>query len=113
MLDEEEEVQHGAARVRASFKRMTLCFAVNHSCATTPIVYASSILDPNAGFIGNGTLYLLSLVSSLLLSVIVIDTTGLKGGLQLGTLLYSIYVGCFTLASLFAEAVAMQFPIFV
>jgi hypothetical protein len=102
-----------AKDVRSNFRWMTLCFAVNHSCATAPIVYASSVLVGQVGFIGNGTLYAMSIVSSLLLSVLAIDIVGLKGGLLLGTTFYSVYVGSFTLAALFTGTPALQYLFFV
>jgi MFS family permease len=99
--------------VRRNFLWMTVCFAVNHGCATTPLIYASSVLDAHVGFLGNGVLYTLSIVSSLLLSVIAIDTVGLKGGLLLGTCLYGVYVGSFALAATFSEVMFMQYALYV
>lgn len=99
--------------VWTNFRWMAICFAVNHSCATAPIIFASSVLDPAVGYLGNGVLYLVSVVSSLLLSVVTVDRLGLKGGLILGTIFYAIYVGCFTLASLYTKDVSLQYPLFV
>lgn len=102
-----------AQEVRRNFRWMTLCFAVNHSCATAPLVYASSVLDTEVGFVGNGVLYTVSVVSSLLLAVASVDAVGLKGGILLGAGLYCTYVGCFTLAALSIDVVNFQYFFFV
>lgn len=95
--------------VRSNFRKMSLCFAVNHGCSTAPLIFASSLLDPNIAYDGNGVLYLVSVLSTILLAVVAIDMVGLKGGLLLGTLLYAIYVACFTGALIFVEMQAYLF----
>jgi len=99
--------------VRKNFKVMALCFSVNHSCSTAPLIFASSVLDTDVAYLGNGVLYTVSVVSTMLLAVMTVDIVGLKGGLILGTLLYSIYVACFTGALFFAEVLTVQYVLFV
>lgn len=106
------ESEDGRA-VRKNFRRMTLCFAVNHSCATAPLVFASSVLDEKVGLSGCGFLYTFSIISSLLLSVFTVEAIGLRGGLVLSTALYAVYVGSFTLAAMSSQFLALQYPLFV
>jgi len=86
--------------LRTQFFYMSIVFAIGHGTATTPLVYASSLLDPQVAYACNGTLYILMLLSSLLFAVPVIGTTGLKGGLVAGLALYGVYAGSFSLAAM-------------
>jgi len=92
---------------------MSIWFAVNHACATAPIVYATSILDSQVGYAGNAVLYLCSMISALLVAVLAVDITGLRGGLVLGMSLYSVYVASFTASALLTQSVALQWALFI
>jgi len=83
---------------------MSIWFAVGHGAATTPLVYASSSLDQQVAYLGNGLLYVTTLVSALVLAIPFVGFTGPKGGLVGGMLLYAVYAACFSLASLQNEA---------
>merc|ERR1719454_1989101 len=79
------------SELRDNFYRMSIYFALGHGAATTPLVYASSVLDTNVAYVGNGLLYILMLVGALVLSVPVVGMTGLRGGMVLSMGLYGVY----------------------
>lgn len=89
--------------VQKNFLIMSLLFGINHATVTTPIGYATSSL-PSIGNAANGTLYLMSLASSLFLGAPSIAYLGCVKALMLGQFLYSVYV------VLFAAAVAAKDP---
>jgi len=86
--------------LRANFFSMSIYFGIGHAVATTPLVYASSILDPQMAYLGNGTLYIVMLVSALVLAVPVVNAFGLKGGMTGGMALYTLYAVGFGIAAL-------------
>jgi len=89
-----------AQNARDNFWWMSLAFALNHSCATTALIYASTALDDQSGFTGNGILYVLTIVSSLWVAVPTVNALGLKSGLVVGFGLYFVYSAAFALAIL-------------
>jgi len=84
--------------LRASFLRMSLCFAITHGVCTTPLILASSVLDEHTAYVGSGVLYVAALVGSLLLAAPVCATFGLRRALVVGGILYCVYIGGFALA---------------
>jgi len=98
--------------LRANFLRMSIYFAIGHGCATTPLVYASSILDSQVAYLGNGTLYIAMLLSALILAVPITSRTGLKGGMVAAFVLYAVYAAGFSAAAM-AAAPALQGVFFV
>jgi hypothetical protein len=91
------------AALRANFLSMSIYFAIGHGCCTTPLVYATSVLDSQVAYIGNATLYVFMLVSALILAVPAVDRTGLKGGMVASYALYAVYVGFFSFAGMATE----------
>lgn len=87
-------------QLRANFFRMSIVFALNHGCATTPILFATSVLDSSVGYWGNATLFFCTMLSSLFVAVPIVSALGAVGGLLFSMCLYSIYATCFALAAL-------------
>lgn len=86
--------------LRSEFFRMSVVLAIGHGTATTPLVYASSVLDPKVAYLCNGTLYSFMLLSSLLFAVPTVGRFGHRGSLVISLGLYSVYVGSFSLATM-------------
>jgi hypothetical protein len=99
--------------LRSNFWRMTLLFALGHGVATTPLVFASSSLDPGIAYIGNGVLYISMGVAVLFCTLPMLKLAGLKGGLILGQGLLGIYAGCFALALCMGKGSGLQFAAYV
>jgi len=86
--------------LRANWLHLSIYFAIGHAAATVPLVYASSTLDPQVAYIGNGTLYIFMLLSALILAIPIIRSIGLKGGMAAGLALYSVYAAGFSFAAM-------------
>mmetsp|Transcript_48594 Transcript_48594/g.150487 ORF Transcript_48594/g.150487 Transcript_48594/m.150487 type:complete len:432 (+) Transcript_48594:56-1351(+) len=102
-----------AAVLQANFWWMSVCFAVNHGTVTTPLVVATSLLGKNVANVGNGTLYVFTLLSSLFVAAPLTSIVGLKGSLLLAMLFYCIYVGGFACAALFSGVQALTWFFFL
>lgn len=89
----------GPQEIRANFLRMSVYFAIGHGTATTPLVYASSALETRVAYLGNGVLYIVTLISALALSIPLLGVTGLRGGMVVGMALYAVYAAGFSLAA--------------
>jgi MFS family permease len=88
------------------FKMMTLCFGIVFGAVTTPIVYASSVLQPEIGNAANAILFMVTMLTSLFVAPIVDSSAGPKWGLILAFIAYSLYVICFAAAALSCGCVA-------
>jgi len=82
---------------------MSLCFAVNHATVTTPIGYATSVLQEQVGSLSLAILYGVTLLTALFIAPLTNATLGPKTGLFLGMLGYVIYVFAFAAATEFCE----------
>lgn len=89
--------------IRANFSWLCLWFAVCHGCVTSPLIYASSVLEEQVGLSGNSVLYAATVASGLLASVPIIRVVGLKSSLMLGMALYTLYLALFSFAALLAR----------
>lgn len=63
-----------------------------------PIIYATSLLTPHVGFMGNALFYFVTIPSALFFAVPASDWLGLKWALVSSMLLYTAYVFLFALA---------------
>lgn len=72
--------------------------ALNQSSMTTPQLFATSLLDPQAGYYGGAALYMCQMLASLFLSVPLLSVFGLRGSITVGMCLCCAYLGCFTVA---------------
>lgn len=88
---------------RIAFLVMTIPFSVCHATVTTPIGYASSVLQEEIGNASNGVLYAVTVVSSFLLAPLTNGLIGPKWGLVISMIGYTIYVALFAAASLSCE----------
>merc|ERR1712232_22618 len=73
-----------------NFWWMILWFSLNHGTVTTPLIVASSLLDEQVAYIGNGVLYLGTCISGLFLGAPVSSAFGPKVGLLAGMFLYCL-----------------------
>lgn len=96
-----------AQLLRRRFLLLAVTFGITHGAVTTPIGYASSVLQREIGDWSNGLLYGVTMVTSLLLAPCLGDALGPKWGLVLGMLGYSAYAACFAAAS---EACSERWP---
>lgn len=71
---------------------MSLVFGINHGCVNTPLLFASTLLDRNAGYAGSALFNLFRALSALFASVPVVMIIGQQKGLSLGMLLSSVSV---------------------
>lgn len=85
---------------RRNFMVMSASFGLCQACATTPIAFATSLLEPQVGQLGTGLLMLCSMFSSLLLGAPIVNALGAKKSLLLGMSCSASYVLLFALASL-------------
>jgi len=90
-------------QLRANFLRMAVCFSVNQGAVTAPLVLTSTLLGKDIGNIGNGVLYVFTLLSALLMAAPMTTTVGPKKSLIGAMLLYCVYAICFA-ASLLVKA---------
>eukprot|EP00933_Yihiella_yeosuensis_P042565 TRINITY_DN37191_c0_g1_i1.p1 TRINITY_DN37191_c0_g1~~TRINITY_DN37191_c0_g1_i1.p1 ORF type:complete len:452 (+),score=38.70 TRINITY_DN37191_c0_g1_i1:24-1358(+) len=97
----QKEEKDDERRLRANFWWMSAAFALNHGTVTTPLVVASTLLGEQVADLGNGILYIVTLLSSLFLAAPLTDGLGSKGALMFGMFFYCIYVTGFALASFF------------
>jgi len=89
-----------AAAWRKNFLLMSLAFGVCQATVTTPVGFATSVLDPKVGQIGTGIFMLCSMLSSLLLGAPVVTALGSKTSLLIGMSLSTVYAFCFSVATL-------------
>jgi len=101
------------AAIRLNWHLTSVLFSVNHGCATTPLIFATSLLDKDVGYHGSALLYVSTCLSSLFVSVPIILTMGQRGGLFLAMMLYSVYVGCFALATVMPMGSLGQWLVFL
>eukprot|EP00929_Paragymnodinium_shiwhaense_P020386 TRINITY_DN13610_c0_g1_i1.p1 TRINITY_DN13610_c0_g1~~TRINITY_DN13610_c0_g1_i1.p1 ORF type:complete len:437 (-),score=85.53 TRINITY_DN13610_c0_g1_i1:532-1842(-) len=89
--------------VERNFWWFATWFALNHGTVTTPLVVASSLLDEDSAYAGNGLLYVGTCLSSLLLGAPLVGSFGAKNGLLFGMFFYCVYVIGFTLSAVFPQ----------
>eukprot|EP00928_Gymnodinium_smaydae_P022645 TRINITY_DN18956_c0_g1_i1.p1 TRINITY_DN18956_c0_g1~~TRINITY_DN18956_c0_g1_i1.p1 ORF type:complete len:450 (-),score=43.41 TRINITY_DN18956_c0_g1_i1:29-1378(-) len=88
---------------RSNFDRMAIAFALCQATVTTPIGFATSLLDPTVGRIGTGGLYLATIFSSLLMGAPVVTALGAKISLVIAMSCSTTYAMLFALATLQAK----------
>jgi len=103
----------GKDSLRLNWHLLSLLFSVNHGCATTPLIFATSLLTKEMGFIGSALLYVFTCLCALFLSAPVVITVGQRAGLALAMGLYSVFVGSFALAMALPEGCAEQWATFL
>lgn len=97
-VSEKDSLASSGAEIRRNFLRMTFVFSIGHGSATTPLVYASSLMDEDVAYIGNSILYIFMMISALVTAVPLIATVGPRDGLLYGMALYAIYAAGFSAA---------------
>mmetsp|Transcript_68643 Transcript_68643/g.200890 ORF Transcript_68643/g.200890 Transcript_68643/m.200890 type:complete len:438 (-) Transcript_68643:135-1448(-) len=108
-----EAAQLTAAAVRLNWHRLSITIAINHACVTTPLIYATSLLNEKVGYYGSALLYISTCLSSLFVSIPVVMTVGPRSALFLSMLLYSAYVGLFALATVMNSSPMAQGLVFL
>lgn len=102
-----------AQQLQSNFWWMSVCFAINHGTVTTPLVVATSLLGKNVANVGNGTLYVCTLLSALFVAAPLSSKVGLKSCLLLSMFFYCLYVGGFALAALFKSVELLTWIFFL
>ena len=87
--------RYSADEVQRNFFLMGVLFAINHGVVTTPLAVSTTLLKLETATFGNGLLYVVTLLSSLLLGAPVVGQLGPKGGLTFGMFFYCLYIACF------------------
>lgn len=85
-------------RVWADFQRTTILFSINHAMVTSPLMFATSLLNNDVGYYANAFLYIFTAVSSLLVAPFFSKNWSPRRTLRLGMLIYSLYVLSFAFA---------------
>lgn len=85
---------------RVAFLVMTVPFSICHATVTTPIGYASSVLQKDVGSASNGVLYGVTVVSSFALAPLINSVIGPKWGMIVAMTSYTIYVAMFAAAAI-------------
>lgn len=98
---------------RRNFGRMSLAFALCQATVTTPIGFATSLLDPAVGQIGTGVLMLGSMFSSLLLGAPIVSSIGAKAGLLVAMTCSTSYAMLFALATFQEPSSGAQWAAYV
>lgn len=103
-----------ARELRENFIRMSVCLGLNHGFVTTPLVYATSILEPQVAYTGNGLFHVVFVCSLLVVAVPVVTAMGSsRNGILLAMSLYCCYSGFFSVASLFPGSYDAQWALFL
>lgn len=85
------------------FLFMAAMFSLNHGSAVACLSFAVAQLGASVGNASSGSLYLAFMVTALFFSAAAVRRIGAKGGLVLGTFLYSTYVLSFVIAASLAR----------
>lgn len=93
--ESDTQSEYSAEQIRQNFFLMGVLFALNHGVVTTPLAVSTTLLQLDTATFGNGLLYVVTLVSSLLLGAPVVGQVGPKGGLTFGMLFYCLYIAFF------------------
>lgn len=88
------------AHVRHLFWIMCWTFAVVCGTATTPIMYASSLLPDGMGDDSNSVFYVLCVLSTLFVAPHTVLRFGSRNGILFGMISYMVYVALFTFAQI-------------
>lgn len=97
--DEEELVSDVTEdELRSLLLLMSVAVGINHAAVTTPIGYASTVLEPKIGDYANAILFGTSICYSLFGAPLTMMCLGPKRGLILGMSAYTAYVFCFAAA---------------
>mmetsp|Transcript_13915 Transcript_13915/g.33174 ORF Transcript_13915/g.33174 Transcript_13915/m.33174 type:complete len:423 (-) Transcript_13915:90-1358(-) len=91
---------------------MSVCFAVNHGCVTTPLVVSTTVLGSEVASVGNGILYSMTIFASLFVAAPMINALGAKASLLCSMFLYCIYAFDFMLAVIFKDVAAVSWAAF-
>jgi len=100
-------------QLRTNFLRMAVCFSVNHGTVTTPLVLTSTLLGKDIGNVGNGVLYVFTLLSALILAAPMTTTVGPKKSMIVAMFLYCVYVTCFAVSVLVKSQTTLVWIIFM
>mmetsp|Transcript_75291 Transcript_75291/g.201087 ORF Transcript_75291/g.201087 Transcript_75291/m.201087 type:complete len:525 (-) Transcript_75291:156-1730(-) len=92
-------------RLRANFGYMALVFSIGHAVVVIPINLASSLLDAQVGYVGNGVFHVFVLGSAIGLGPGACERLGPVRALALGMGLYAAYV----LGTAFASTFCAEF----
>jgi hypothetical protein len=98
-MEVEKAGKLSATAVWRNWHLMSVLFAINHGCVTTPLIFATSLLSEDIGYAGSALLYVFTCIGSLFLSVPIVTAIGQRAGLVVGCGLYSVYVGSFAVAA--------------
>ena len=93
--ESETQPEYSAEQIQQNFFVMGVLFALNHGVVTTPLAVSTTLLQLDTATFGNGLLYVVTLVSSLLLGAPVVGQVGPKGGLTFGMSFYCLYIAFF------------------
>lgn len=97
-----------ASKWRRNFIVMASFFSISEATVTTPVSYATALLDPQCAKIGTGTVFLLVVFSALLVGPVLVKSIGPKQSLLVGMTLDTIYAVLFALATMFEPNSAAQ-----
>mmetsp|Transcript_77265 Transcript_77265/g.203410 ORF Transcript_77265/g.203410 Transcript_77265/m.203410 type:complete len:464 (-) Transcript_77265:59-1450(-) len=99
MADVEVQQRFSAATLRRNWHFTSVVFGINHGCATTPLIFATTLLDKDVGYTGSALLYVFTCLGSLFVSVPFVSSLGQRWGLFFGMAVYCLYVASFAAAA--------------
>lgn len=102
-----------AAFWRSNFFYMSLVFAACQAMVTTPIGFATSMLDSTVGAIGTGILDLAAAVAALVLGAPLVDALGPRRGLIVAELFSTSYAVLFATSMMFPAGSTAQWVTYV
>lgn len=102
-----------AAAIRMNWQLLSVLVAVNHGCVTTPLIFATTLLDKQVGYYGSALLYVFTCLCSLFVSIPTVMALGHRLALFLAMFLYSTYVGLFALATALPAGSPGQWLVFL
>lgn len=101
-------MESSAAAMRSNFRLMSIWFGLGHGVLTAATAFASSQLDADVSYVGNGLLNFLTIPTCLLAAVPVTVYAGVKGSLLIGIVCYAFYSIGFSIAVMSAKGSALQ-----
>jgi len=101
-----------AVQMRLNFRLMSMWFSLGHGVLTAAVTFASSQLDAEVSYVGNGILNALTIPVSILLAVPLTVRIGNRGSLIVGLVSYAVYNIGFTIAIMSAKGSVTQWVSF-
>jgi len=101
-------MESSTAAMRLNFSLMSIWFGLGHGVLTAATAFASSQLDADVSYAGNGILNFLAIPTCLLAAVPLTAYAGIGGSLIIGFVCFAFYMIGFTIAVMSAQASALQ-----